>query len=129
MFTTIVPSEGDWSDTDALFNDPPKIVTRFLSNAEDTKYFDIHPGSAYAIGDSVEDVVQGGANDIVVPDSYKQTDCATASSATGVCNLCSERWYLSLTAIACVEMTGRLTRLRNTGDTAHDIILDYSFAY
>jgi hypothetical protein len=40
-------------------------------------------------------------------------------------NLCTERWYLSLTAIACVEIKGTVERYRNTEDNAHDIVLDY----
>jgi len=44
-------------------------------------------------------------------------------------DICKEKWVISATAIACVEMEVKLTRLRNTGDTAHDIILDYSNSY
>ena len=44
-------------------------------------------------------------------------------------DLCTEKWYLSPTAIACVEITAKLTRERNTGDTTDDIILDYSYEY
>merc|ERR1712156_767803 len=42
---------------------------------------------------------------------------------------CTEKWYLDITAnqaaTACVEFSGGLTRQRNTGDTAGDIILEY----
>ena len=36
---------------------------------------------------------------------------------------------MSPTAIACVEMQAKVKRGRNTGDTAHDIILDFSNTY
>ena len=44
-------------------------------------------------------------------------------------DLCTEKWYLSPTAIACVEMKGSLKRKRNTGDVLDDIILDYTSKY
>lgn len=56
-------------------------------------------------------------NDIEIVSSYVDKD------------LCTERWYLSPTAIACVELKGALKRKRNTGDAKKDIILDYSSKY
>jgi len=44
-------------------------------------------------------------------------------------DICKEKWYLSDTSMTCVEMEITVSRARNTGDTAHDIILDYSNAY
>ena len=44
-------------------------------------------------------------------------------------DLCTEKWYLSPTSIACVEIKAVLERKRNTGDTTDDIILDYSQVY
>ena len=44
-------------------------------------------------------------------------------------DLCTEKWYLSPTAIACVELKGVLKRKRNTGDTTDDIILDFNSKY
>lgn len=44
-------------------------------------------------------------------------------------DLCTEKWQLSPTAIACVELIGKVLRRRNTGDVIDDIILDYSNEY
>ena len=44
-------------------------------------------------------------------------------------DICTEKWYLSTTAIACVEMKIKLRRKRLTEDTNHDIELNYSYAY
>jgi len=44
-------------------------------------------------------------------------------------DICTEKWMISPTAIACVEMQVKVYRKRNTGDTAHDIILDFSNSY
>ena len=76
------------------------------------------PGSTYQVGTSVEDlkINSSGSNDIEIVTS-PWTD------------LCTEKWYLSPTAIACVEISGVLKRKRNTGDVTNDIILDYSSTY
>lgn len=82
--------------------------------------FDIHPGSAYAFGTSAADRTDSlGAENINLDSSY------VAEST----DICTEKWYLSPTAIACVEMQVKVNRKRNTGDTAHDIILDFSNSY
>ncbi len=44
-------------------------------------------------------------------------------------DLCTEKWYLSPTAITCVELSGSLKRKRNTGDYIDDINLDYTNTY
>lgn len=41
-------------------------------------------------------------------------------------NQCTEVWYLSDSALACVELQGTLKRERNTGDVEDDIILEYT---
>ena len=77
------------------------------------------PGSTYQSGDSVEDTkinTTNGSNDIEMV-TTEWTD------------LCTEKWYLTATAIACVEISGILKRKRNTGDVVNDIILDYSSSY
>ena len=84
-----------------------------MDNSSVGKRFDIHPGGLYQAGTSVED---GTKQDIV-----KVTKVGT--------DLCTEKWYLSPTAISCVELKGTLKRKRNTGDTVDDIILDYSNKY
>ena len=80
--------------------------------------FDIMPGSTYQTGTAVEDlkINASGTNDIHI---------VTAPWV----DLCTEKWYLSPTAIACVEVSGLLKRKRNTGDVTNDIILDYSNTY
>lgn len=80
--------------------------------------FDIMPGSAYQKGSTVEDIAinAAGSNDIDIVTS-PWTD------------LCTEKWYLTATAIACVEMSGIMKRKRNTGDVTNDIILDYASKY
>mmetsp|Transcript_35882 Transcript_35882/g.43861 ORF Transcript_35882/g.43861 Transcript_35882/m.43861 type:complete len:129 (-) Transcript_35882:64-450(-) len=76
------------------------------------------PGSAYQKGSTVEDIAinAAGSNDIDIVTS-PWTD------------LCTEKWYLTATAIACVEMSGIMKRKRNTGDVTNDIILDYASKY
>lgn len=91
----------------------PKLAFEFMDNASVGKRFDIHPGALYQGGTAVEDATK---QDIV-----KVTKVGT--------DLCTEKWYLSDTAIACVELRGTLKRKRNTGDTTDDIILDYSNKY
>ena len=44
-------------------------------------------------------------------------------------DICTEKWYLSPTAITCVEMKIKLKRKRLTIDTANDIELNYAYAY
>lgn len=86
----------------------------------DNVCFDIHPGSAYAYGSSAADAADGtGVENIEIDSSItpKTTD------------ICTEKWRLSPTSIACVEMEVKVKRKRNTGDTAHDIILDFSNTY
>ena len=86
----------------------------------DNVCFDIHPGSAYAYGTAAADQADGiGVENI-------ELDATNVADTT---DICTEKWYLSPTAIACVEMQVKLKRKRNTGDTAHDIILDFSNTY
>ena len=91
------------------------------SNAKlDNVCFDIHPGSAYAYGSSAADKSDSaGAENITLDTSMPAEDW----------DICTEKWKISDTAIACVEMQVKVNRPRNTGDTAHDIILDYSNSY
>jgi len=37
-----------------------------------------------------------------------------------------ETWFLTDTALACVELQGTVKRQRNTGDVTRDIILEYT---
>ena len=115
IYTTLTLPPA-WSDQSTLSTTPPEISFKFQDNSTSGKQFDIHPGSAYSAGAEQEDEAQNGANSI------------TVVTANGT-DLCTERWTLSPTAVACVEMKGELSRKRNTGDTAHDIILDYSYSY
>lgn len=86
----------------------------------DNVCFDIHPGSAYAYGSSAADAADGtGVENI---DLHEDNVAKTT-------DICKEKWRLSYTSITCVEMEVRVTRKRNTGDTAHDIILDFSNTY
>ena len=56
-----------------------------------------------------------------------EQDAATNVAVVGDATTehCTEIWYLSDIATACVQFEGGLTRDRNTGDTAGDIILEY----
>ena len=65
----------------------------------------------------MEDSGQGGSEDIEVFAEYVDVD------------ICTEKWYLSPTAIACVEMVIELKRKRLTSDGSHDIELNYAYAY
>ena len=82
--------------------------------------FDIHPGSAYAYGSSAADMSDSAGVENVTID---------ASITPESTDICTEKWMVSPTAIACVEMQVKVSRKRNTGDTAHDIILDFSNSY
>ena len=90
--------------------------------------FDIHPGSAYAYGSSAADVQQAGVENVEIIRTNADGDAAPYNVPM-VDDICTEKWLLSPTAITCVEMQVHLKRRRNTGDTAHDIILDYSNSY
>lgn len=117
-----VTPNSSWSlsTTEAdLIANPPTIEVKLLDNTSgvDGTYFDIHPGSSYAASNAVEDVGKGGTEDITAVETVASDD------------ICTEKWYLSATAIACVEMEANLTRKRNTADVDHDIILNYSDTY
>lgn len=86
--------------------------------------WDIHPGSAYATS-QVEDVENNGYNNIELV-SPTRADIATDAANA---EICTEYWYLSATAITCVETNVKVKRSRNTGDSAHDIILDFYNTY
>ena len=85
--------------------------------------FDINPPNTYGNGSSVEDVTKGGVNNV----------CTAAGCQPGTpvetTDLCTEKWYITDTAISCVEIKATVKRQRNTGDTAHDINLSYSNIY
>ena len=92
--------------------------------------FDIHPGSAYAYGGSAEDAgLEDGVENIELVKPLEVDVALDQENATDISDICTEKWYLSPTAITCVEMEVTVKRKRNTGDTAHDIILDYSNVY
>ena len=122
-----------WTTDAALLANPPKVKVHVLAtdtgntgtaNADGStpvNYFDIHPGSEFASGDSVTDKGQSGREDIEV-------DAASYNAASPI-DICKEKWQLSLTATACVEMQVKVKRKRNTGDTTQDINLDYSYSY
>ena len=91
----------------------------------DNVCFDIHPGSAYAYGSSAADAADGtGVENIAIVDNG-----VGEAQEPKVADICTEKWRLSPTAITCVEMQAKVKRGRNTGDTAHDIILDFSNTY
>ena len=107
---------------------PPQIKIYIQANDSanaasptDPSYFDIHPGSEFASGNSVTDKQQSGREDVFV-------DAAYWNAVTAV-DICKEKWQLSITAVACVEMEAKVKRKRNTGDTTQDINLDYSYSY
>ena len=60
-----------------------------------------------------------GVNNVVLDAAY----------TVGSTDICTEYWQLTATAITCVEMEVKVSQSRNTGDSAHDIILDYSNTY
>ena len=93
MYWEITPPDFATHSTIALMQaNPPKLAFKFQDNSATGLQFDQAPGAAYA---SQEDVAADAAatNDIQVMTAY-DTD------------ICTERWYLSPTAIACVEMKG-----------------------
>ena len=125
MYALVTAHDGASDITDAAeqYANPSNVQIFWQENNDTGLYFDIHPGSPYASGSAVEDVGQTGTNDVTVVSPEFN------ASPTADNDLCSERWYLSLTAVACVEMVGSVKRSRNTGDTSHDIVLDYSNTY
>ena len=113
-----VTPPADWSSDAAIYPTVAlELKLRDNTSGLQGTHFDTHPGSQYQHGDAAEDVQQGGQEDIEVFSDYVDTD------------ICTEKWYLSTTAIACVEMKIKLRRKRLTTDTAHDIELNYSHAY
>ena len=120
IFSTLTPPAiGSWDTPAAMAATPPTLTMKYADNLTSGSRFDIHPGNANSGGTDTEDMTLtavGGSNDIDIVG-----DAAT--------DLCTEKWYLSPTAIACVEMKGSLKRKRNTGDVLDDIILDYSSKY
>lgn len=129
-----------WADEASLDTDKPVLTVKLQDNVDavtdtwDTDNgencntnsrlanvcFDIHPGSAYAYGSSAADMSDSAGVENVTIDS---------SLTAETTDICTEKWMVSPTAIACVEMEVKVTRKRNTGDTAHDIILDFSNSY
>ena len=94
-----------WTTDAALTADPPvvdvfvlpnDIANTAANNADGTapNYFDIHPGSEFASGDSVTDKGQSGREDVTLDSSI----------TAGTTDICVEKWQLSKTAVACVEM-------------------------
>ncbi len=120
------PADASWASKTAMAAAPPTLVFNYADNNSIGSYFDIHPATAASSGKGSEDKFlrvsdpTGGSNDI--------SFVGDAAAAQAV-DLCTEKWYLSPTAIACVEMAGSLTRKRNTGDYLDDINLDYTSAY
>lgn len=69
LFATYTPTTATASDflvTATLEAAPPSMKFALQDNVTSSKEFDIHPGSAYASGASVEDVSQGGVNNVIV---------------------------------------------------------------
>ena len=94
-----------WTTASALESNPPvvdvfvlpnDIANTAANNADGTapNYFDIHPGSEFASGDSVTDKGQSGREDVTLDSNI----------TAGTTDICVEKWQLSLTATACVEM-------------------------
>ena len=104
---------------------PPTLVFNYASNAKDGDYFDIAPATAGSGGKGSEDVFKRAADSSGSNDRTFVGDAAAAQ----LVDLCTEKWYLSPTAVACVEMAGSLIRKRNTGDYLDDINLDYTSSY
>ena len=118
-YATITPNAAYASDADLIAN-APSMTMQLMDNSTTGQQFDIHPGSAYA-SSQVEDEQQGvGVNNIELADD---------TVVVGDTDICDEYWQLTATAITCVQMTVAVKRSRNTGDSAHDIILDYSNTY
>lgn len=153
-----VTPPADWTSLATIQSGPPAIVVKLQENDKtvlDTsvvganpatgylvgdstencndsgtvtnRCFDIHPGSAYAYGSSAADVQQAGVENVEI--IRIADDGAEPHNVPMTTDICTEKWLLSPTAITCVEMQVHLKRRRNTGDTAHDIILDYSNSY
>ena len=88
---------NNWTSLAELVANPPYLRAHILDNATTTQQFDIHPGSAYASGDSVEDVVQSGANNVLIAADYTALGLTaiTDLTATGITadeNICTETW-------------------------------------
>ena len=117
------PPEASWADAAAMAATPPTISYHYEDNVTLGMLFDIHPATASTGGVSTEDKYvnqSDGSNDINFVDPLP--DATTK-------DLCTEKWYLSATAITCVEMQGSLIRKRNTGDYKDDINLDFTSSY
>lgn len=103
---------GDRSD---FATTPPTVSCIWQDRASDingaASKFDVRPFSLYDSGDGAQDT--NGADDITLV-----TLAATEQ--------CTEVWYLTDSALACVELQGSLKRPRNTGDIQDDIILEYT---
>ncbi len=120
------PADASWDSQTAMAAAPPTLVFNYADNNSIGSYFDIHPATATSSGKGSEDMflrtsTNNGSNDV----KFVGNDDAAAK----LVDLCTEKWYLSPTAIACVEFSGSLIRKRNTGDYLDDINLDYTSAY
>lgn len=83
-----------------LQNNAPTYVAPATENCNANDYvdnvcFDIHPGSAYAYGTAAADAADGVGVENIELD---------ASNVAETADICTEKWYVSTTAIACVEM-------------------------
>lgn len=79
------------ADMDALLAGHPTIEMKFEDQTVAEKKFDMSPGSAYGTGSSNQDDV----DNITLGANYDLTT-----------DLCTEKWILSPTAVACVEVVG-----------------------
>ena len=117
------PLAASWASPAAMAATPPTLVFNYADNATAGSTFDIHPATAASGNKAAEDIflnTSSGKNNIEFVG-----DAAAAKAA----DLCTEKWYLSPTAMTCVELSGSLKRKRNTGDYLDDINLDYTSAY
>ena len=93
---------------DPLLDQP--FITCGWQTQSSTVIYDIHPTATW---DSTPAALDAQADDNVTPTT---TDT----------QMCTEVWRLSATSIACVEMTGSVTKPFSSGEITTDFILDYA---
>jgi hypothetical protein len=99
---------GDYNDQE---NNKPTVSVHWEDRTSTFGIFDLSPADEYST--NTEDFgIVGGADDVEIVDALDYDHC-------------TEIWYFTNTALACVEMTGSIKRNRNTGDYTQDITLEF----
>ena len=110
--------------TPAAGGDPVKaddFKILYMDNSTTGERFDIKPSQTYTNSVTSEDVQQGGQNNV----DFNEEDGVDVTTK----DVCTEKWLLSETSIACVEITTKVKRAADTEDVDQDFVLNMASTY